>query len=102
MSCARERERERGLGGGAADGRCPQRGRRWRFQPPRARRAWGARGGWAAEPAGPRGGGEGGLAGPPSRPKKERGGEAAAGPCAWPGRKERGRGEKGKRVFSLF
>jgi hypothetical protein len=40
------------------------------------------------------------LAGPPSRPKKERG-DAAAGPRAWLGRKGRGRGEKEK-GFSLF
>jgi hypothetical protein len=42
------------------------------------------------------------LARPSSRPKKERGGKAAAGPRAWLGRKERGRGEKGKRVFPFL
>jgi hypothetical protein len=48
------------------------------------------------------------LAGPPSRPKKEREGgrrdwaTSLAGPRAWPGRKERGRGEKGKWVFFPF
>jgi hypothetical protein len=53
------------LGGGAADGRGPHGGKRRRFQPPRARRAWGAGGmlgrapGWAARLAVPQGEGEG-------------------------------------------
>jgi hypothetical protein len=64
---------------------------------------WAAEAGWATR---------GGLAGPPSRPKKERGGEAAAGPRAWLGREPgwaarlagpqgEGEGREGKTSFSL-
>jgi translation initiation factor IF-2 len=101
--------RERDILGGEAHGRGPQRGKWRRFQPPHAQRAWGAGGGWAAEAGWAT---RGGLAGPPSRPKKERGGEAAAGPRAWLGREPgwaarlagpqgEGEGREGKTSFSL-
>jgi hypothetical protein len=74
MSCAREREimrgeRERGLGRGAADGRGPQGERRRRFQPLRARRAWGR-----------------GEAGPPSRLGHRAGPRRREGGKPWLGR----------------
>jgi hypothetical protein len=87
-----EREREI-LGGGVADGRGPQGGRRWWFQPPRA---------WCAWAAGGRLGRAGGLTGPPSRPKKKRGGGSRGWAASLAGPQGEGEGREGKKGFFPF